>query len=92
MCNYTYSRTSTYGVPNTRTCTHIQANIPGRGLSIADCRCPCGEQQPGRLTSDVHVKAVTINAPEMATFAKQKVIGTLRNAEKKNTFVHEQIS
>jgi hypothetical protein len=33
---------------------------------------------------DVHVKAVTINAPEIATLAKQKVIETLRHAEKKN--------
>ena len=80
MCNYTYSRTRTYGVPNTRTCTHIQAYISGRGLPIADCRCPCCEQQPGRLTCDVHVKAVAINAPEMAKLAKQKVTGTLGNA------------
>jgi len=80
MCKYTYSHTRTYGVPNTRTCTQIQAYIPGRGLPTADCTCPCCEQQPGRLTRDVHVKAVTINAPEIATLAKQKVIGTLGKA------------
>jgi hypothetical protein len=79
------------GVPNTRTCTYIQAYIPGRGLPTADYRCPCCEQQPGRLTCDVHVKAATINVPEMATLAKQNVIGTLGNAGKKK-FVHEQIS
>jgi len=35
------------------------------------------------LTRDVHVEAVTINAPEMATLAKQKAIGTLGNAGEK---------
>lgn len=92
MCNYTYSRTRTYGILNTRTCTHIQAYIPGRGLPIADCRCPCCEQKPGRVTRDVHVKAVAINAPEMAKLAKQKVTGTLGNAGEKKKFVHAQVS